>query len=400
MGEYHVNKCVFSFSEEYTSDLVIKAIFDDGINLKEMVVVNGECNIPYEVLNSKKFTLGVYAFEIDNEELVLRYSPTPTNVFVREGSYQEGATAGEEITPTQFEQYEQALNDGLQEVANVNIDAEQTEDGASVTITNREGVEKTVQILNGQDGEPGQPGAQGLPGKDATINGVNTLNITAGTNIDLTQTGNTLQINNTYDDSQLIQDISTNATNISNEVLNRQNADIGLQGQIDAITASSDVVDIVGTYQDLQNYDTQHLGNNDVIKVLQDSTHNDAMTYYRWLKNSSTWQYIGQEGPYYTKSEIDNTLQGYVEDSDLTDYVKNTDYASISNNKGGVVVLKHYFATDTNASGVLYCVTKNYTQYQSMEGNAFISKGTLENVLNARIGDISSVLDSINVEVI
>ena len=88
----------------------------------------------------------------------------------------------------------------------------------------------------------------------------------------------------------------------------RRIADNGLQTQIDAITASSDVVDIVGTYAELQNYPTTGLGDNDVIKVLQDSTHNDAMSYYRWSVSTSTWSYIGSEGPYYTKSEANSLL--------------------------------------------------------------------------------------------
>ena len=123
------------------------------------------------------------------------------------------------------------------------------------------------------------------------------------------------------------------------------------------------------------------------------------MTYYRWVITSGTgsWNYIGQEGPYYTKSEIDTTLQNYVEDSDLTDYVKNTDYATA--NKGGVI--------KANVNGFLLGSTGNpyvstYTneQYNNLNNNYFIGKGTLENVLNARIGDISSVLDEIQGEVI
>lgn len=80
-----------------------------------------------------------------------------------------------------------------------------------------------------------------------------------------------------------------------------------LQEQIDAITSASDVYDIVGTYAELQAYDTTDVPLNDIIKVLQDTTHNDAATYYRLVEVSGNkvWQYVGQEGPYYTKSEID-----------------------------------------------------------------------------------------------
>lgn len=88
------------------------------------------------------------------------------------------------------------------------------------------------------------------------------------------------------------------------------NADLGLQQQIDAVVASSDVKDIVGTYADLQAYDTTTLGNNDIIKVLTDSTHNNATGYYRWVitQDVGAWTYIGSEGPYYTKSEADTLL--------------------------------------------------------------------------------------------
>lgn len=96
--------------------------------------------------------------------------------------------------------------------------------------------------------------------------------------------------------------------NIEAEQTARQNADIGLQGQIDAITSASDVVDIVGTYAELQQYPTSGIKDNDVIKVLQDETHNNAMSYYRWSTSTSTWSYIGSEGPYYTKSESDTLL--------------------------------------------------------------------------------------------
>lgn len=97
-------------------------------------------------------------------------------------------------------------------------------------------------------------------------------------------------------------------TRIDNEALARQQADNGLQSQIDAITSKSDVVDVVANYAALQAYDTSSLGNNDVIKVLDDETHEDALTYYRWSTATQTWSYIGQEAPYYSKGQMDVKL--------------------------------------------------------------------------------------------
>lgn len=114
--EYNVNQCYFSFSDEYTDDLVKKAIFVQGSSTIEMSIINNQCQIPAEVLNNGQFELRVYAYEVDGDELLLRYSPSYATAYVRTGSYIENAESPEEITPTQFEQYMQAMNDGLNEI--------------------------------------------------------------------------------------------------------------------------------------------------------------------------------------------------------------------------------------------------------------------------------------------
>lgn len=105
-----------------------------------------------------------------------------------------------------------------------------------------------------------------------------------------------------------IGQIATNTQDISDEITNRQNADNGLQSQIDALVVASDVFDIVGTYAELQAYDISTVPVNDIIKVLVDSTHNDAATYYRCVESGGvkSWSYIGSEGAYYTKGEADS----------------------------------------------------------------------------------------------
>ena len=97
-------------------------------------------------------------------------------------------------------------------------------------------------------------------------------------------------------------------TLIATEAETRDAADLDLQGQIDAISSASDVVDVVGTYAELQDYDTSKLSDNDIIKVLTDETHDDAISYYRWNDTTNTFTYIGSQGPFYTKSETDVTF--------------------------------------------------------------------------------------------
>lgn len=74
--------------------------------------------------------------------------------------------------------------------------------------------------------------------------------------------------------------------------------------------------------------------------------------------------------------KADTALQ---EHQDLTDYVKNTDYASSS--KGGVVKPSSTYATNVNNNGVLYGLQRTYEQYTNDANSMFIAKGTLENVI-------------------
>lgn len=112
-------------------------------------------------------------------------------------------------------------------------------------------------------------------------------------------------ITNTVDSLVNYYDRDEIDTLITTEAETRDAADLDLQEQIDAISSASDVVDVVGTYAELQNYDTSKLGDNDIIKVLTDETHDDAISYYRWNNTTETFAYIGSQGPFYTKSETD-----------------------------------------------------------------------------------------------
>lgn len=115
-------------------------------------------------------------------------------------------------------------------------------------------------------------------------------------------------ITNAVDDLVNYYDKDETDTLIATEAETRDAADLNLQEQIDAISSASDVVDVVGTYAELQNYDTSRLGNNDIIKVLTDKTHDNAISYYRWNDTTETFTYIGSQGPFYTKSETDATF--------------------------------------------------------------------------------------------
>lgn len=397
-GEAYIHKLKFNFSEEYTPDLVYRACFTCLSGTFVSPILNNECEIPPEALEADgTIELGVYAYILQDETLEKRFSPEHLFLAIKAGSYREGLES-EAPTPTEQEQWLNAFNQNyLEKVAAAEDAIEQAKDEAIEEIEDAsEGLVGRVNTLETDVANIKQEQNTqntNISNNTTAINGINQSlrNYALKSEIptDLSQLSNatTRFVNET----QL-------STAVNSEQSAREQADIGLQEQIDGITSSSDVKDIVGTYAELQNYDTSTLGNNDIIKVLQDNTHNDAMTYYRWDTATQQFIYIGQEGPYYTKSETDTKL---------ADYVKNTDYATSA--VGGVVKIGSTYKILKDANGYIYADKITFNDYNSASNFTFISKGTLENVITGKdlttkayvdglVGDIGTILDNINGE--
>lgn len=127
-NEYKITKCYFTF-DEFTEQFQVKRAIFTVLSTGEMYetdIINNECDIPVEVLKHEYETvkLGVYSFDIETvendgkEEEVLkqRTSPSYDTFVVPTGSYEEGALSPEIITPSQYDLYSQALQEGLEEV--------------------------------------------------------------------------------------------------------------------------------------------------------------------------------------------------------------------------------------------------------------------------------------------
>ena len=184
--EINISKCTFEFSEEYGDNLVKEAYFTLEGNTYKKIIVNNECSYPPEVLNKEgTVELGVVAYEVQDEEYIERFNPSPVYFQTIIGSLKDHAENSEEITPSEMEQFEQALEDGLAEVANVDIDASKSGNTATVSITNRNGVTKTVEIHDGEQGEDGEPGIT------PNIQVGTTTTLPAGSNATVTQRGTT-----------------------------------------------------------------------------------------------------------------------------------------------------------------------------------------------------------------
>lgn len=161
--EIDITVCQFEFAEPITPEYVKEAYFTYKDETYKQIIVNDECAIPYEVLQEKgTVEIGVVAYLVQDEEKIKRYNPTPAYFDTWLGSLKEDAENSEPITPSEMEQFEQALNDGLSEVENVDIDAEKVDTTTTITITNRNGEIKAVNLCDGVDGNDGKDGTDGI----------------------------------------------------------------------------------------------------------------------------------------------------------------------------------------------------------------------------------------------
>jgi len=178
--EIDISRCEFEFADEITDEYVKEAYFTLNGQTYKQVIVDNECQFPQEVLIKEgTIELGVVAYLVEDETEIKRYNPTPVYFKTDLGSLKQ-AQNSQPITPSEFEQYEQALQDGLTEVNdkldaidtalievdNLDIDANKVDTTTTITITDKTGTTKSVQILDGINGTNGRDGVDGKDGVD------------------------------------------------------------------------------------------------------------------------------------------------------------------------------------------------------------------------------------------
>ncbi len=176
-GSANIYPVRFEFSPDWDG-LERTAIFQAGCRKKSVPIVDGVCSVPAEVLSEPGRYLMMGVCGKQGESVVL-----PT-VWANLGWIVEGAVPGGNPLP---EDWQEALDGKGDTLA-------YTEEG-ELGLYSGDKLLSSVPIEGG--GGEGVPGPQGEPGADATINGVNTLELAAGENIVLDQQGNRLTISST-----------------------------------------------------------------------------------------------------------------------------------------------------------------------------------------------------------
>lgn len=359
-GEYNITTLNFEFSDEYEG-LTKMAVFSNCETILKTAILDNQCTIPFEVLEEPgQVLLGVYGYEGEDDELELRYSPEPQYFNVKYGSYQDG---GEPTIPpkSEWEQLVEEINQAITETNNLNIEATKENHTTTITITHKNGTEQEVQIL---DGEKGDKGDKGDPGAVHMI---------------VVQTLPTQDI----DESAIYLVPLENPTEEGNNYAEY----VYINGQWELLGKIGVQVDLTD-YVKFTDYATSSKAG--VIKAgyglqvrAQGDTQAEIISYANYPSRG--------DANFISKGTLENVITG-------KGLVSNTDYASST---GGVIKTSNEIGTYTSDDGILKCRAVSYEEYNdTFSTYGFISQGTLENVLTAKIGDINSVLDAINGEVI
>lgn len=206
-GAYRDKTIDVELSPEYDG-LSVWAIFDR----QTVKVEGGKCYTP--TLERGACSVGIYAVRLNSEkEIDLRYSPAPALINIEQGSYNSSLNSATVPTESEAEQIYALIDEAIKAGMLKGEKGDKGEPG----IPGKDGYipikgidyfdgtkgDKGDKGDRGEKGEKGEQGIQGFPGangkdgadgKNATINGKNAVNILAGDNISLEESGENIKI--------------------------------------------------------------------------------------------------------------------------------------------------------------------------------------------------------------
>lgn len=351
---------VFSFKNFIDGEARAEIIIDnqDGYILLDKVGETYTMPIKSSLLTSDFIIMQLV---IDQPQQGDEYPVWKSETFTLKVGYSINATS--EIPddyPTWIEVLEDLKKDvdsAVEQAENLNITSEQLDDGVKVVTTDKNGVQTTTIVPQGPQGEPGVPGAV----KFIIVNTLPTENI------------DTSAIYLVPSDDPSSQDLYLEYMYINDawELLGQKQIAVDLTDYVKFTDYPNDKAGVIKT-------NTQYMATSTTSSGTLQA---DTRTYAQYSSAGNN-MFIG-------KGTLENVITG-------KGLVSNTDYAS--SGTGGVI--KTGNGVSISGSGNVYGATYDYATYQTKDNGLFIGKGTLENVLTAQIGNINSVLDAINGEVI
>ena len=103
-GNINYIECSFNLPQAY-DELIVEAVF----NGQKRAIVNGVCSAPY--IAKSECTVGVVAYELEDEEYKLLSSPEPCTIYLPKGSFDNSITESEQPSPGALEDYYKRIKD-------------------------------------------------------------------------------------------------------------------------------------------------------------------------------------------------------------------------------------------------------------------------------------------------
>lgn len=438
-GEYNVTKCKFLFSKEYDG-LVKEAIFFiEEKNIGILLDENDECNIPQEAFEFRgNIEIGLYAYYTNNDKLEKRYSPSRTTKVISDGSYTSEIDNTEEITPTDKEQMNSIIKNNVEEIKRLSTNKVDKKDGYNLSENDfsniykkkLDGIEQNAQVnkiekifINDEE----MPNVEKninitIPKKLTDLKNdnhfVNDKNyVHTDNNFTHAEKEKLKELNN-YDDSSLNEKIVENSNSILENKKDIQNL---------KETSEKNTSNINEFNKNLQNYslvtETGYkldlsIDNSTYIMTIKllDKNENVLSTgeidlpiesmiiNVSYDSNIKRLTFSLQNGNVIkvplndlisglvTEENLEETLKEYALKKDIpknlselendSNYIKNTDYATRTS--AGVIKGTGAFCFTVDSEGQPKLNVLDYNTYKQYSFNNFISKGTLENVIEGK----------------
>ena len=287
-GAYNDITIDVELSEEYRS-LTSFVTFND----KKTPVIAGKVSTP--CLGEGLCRIGVYAVNIDDNNVVLRYSPKPVDILITAGTWNN--RIAESNTPTASEA------EKIYTLIDKAIEAGQLKGDKGEPFKYSDFTPEQLEGLRGPQGETGPKGQKG----DSYIL----------TDADKTEIAQKVKLptktSELENDSNFVSDENYIHTdnNFTNEEKTKLENDVATKDYVEQEIATFDFIKIVEALPE------QGLPNRTYFVPKTDQQTNDLYDEYMWV--NSKWEFVGTR-----QIEVD-----------LTNYVKNTDFATTI--KGGIV---------------------------------------------------------------
>ena len=374
-GENLQGNLVFTFDEFVDGQARLEYVIDGKKNYIVLEKVDETYQVPILSVITKKGQIDMQVVVTQGTEDVAIFK---SNLFYLTCN----ASINAEIEqPEEYLQWIEVANAKLNEVDNLDIDAVKENGVATITITKKDGTQQSVNLFDAEGAVTNYELLENLPSiggvelvGDKTLEELNIQEkgdyLTSEndplfkqsasygiTSQDIKNWNNKSEFSGNYDDLNGKPTIPTKTSQLTN--------DSGYINEHQDISGKQDVLISGETIKTINNQSLLGSGN---ITITSES----GTTDYDALDNRPKVNNVVLSGNK-TLDELGIQEKG--------NYVKETDYAT--REKAGLI--RANLNTNTDVwQDYLYGVVNSYEQYQEKDRTAFVSKGTLDNVLEAK----------------